>query len=142
MPRVVHVVPVVNVRHVNVVSFVPARCPVLRPGVDNSDPAAVVFESWTSGYNQDRKGMDAESMLRAEINDVTLMRDAIAVITAALFPIVMFMRPLMCATLLPNHAVFRARPNMPRLARGSPHHVLFVAWRYMPRTLLDMLSSL
>ena len=73
--------------------------------------------------NQHGKRMDAESVLRAEINNVTVMRDAVAAIPAALLPIAMFRRPLMCATLLPNHAVFRA-------------------WLYMPRTLRGMFRSL
>ena len=73
--------------------------------------------------NQHGKRMDAESVLPAEINNVTVMRDAVAAITAALLPTAMFRRPLMCATLLPNHAVFRA-------------------WLYMPRTLRGMFLSL
>jgi hypothetical protein len=67
--------------------------------------------------------MDAESVLPAEINNVTVMRDAVAVITAALQPIAMLRRPLMCATLLPNHAVFWT-------------------WLYTPVTLRGMFGSL
>src|ERR1700693_5660145 len=72
---------------------------------------------------QPGKRMDPELLRRAEINNVTVMRDALAAIPAALLPIAMFRRPLMCATLLPNHAAFWG-------------------WLYMPRTLRGMFRSL
>ena len=100
------------------------------------------MESWTARDNQHGKRMDAESVLPAEINNVTVMRDAVAVITAALLPTAMFRRPLMCATLLPNHAVFRAWLYLPRSLRGMPNRVLFLAWLYMPRTLRGMFRSM
>ncbi len=73
--------------------------------------------------NHDGKGMESEPVLPPEINNETVMRNAVTAIAAALLPTAMFILPVLCATLLPNHA-------------------LFLAWLYMPRTLLGMFSSL
>lgn len=86
---------------------------------------------------QDGKGMDPESVLRPKIDDVTVMRDAVAAITATLLPSAMFMHPLVRAALLPNHAVLRPWPHMPRTLRSMPN-VRFGAWCYMPGSLPDM----
>jgi hypothetical protein len=73
--------------------------------------------------NHDRKAMESEPVLPAEIDIETVMRNAVTAIAAALLPTAMFILPVPCVTLLPNHA-------------------LFLAWLYMPRTLLSMFSSL
>ncbi len=49
--------------------------------------------------------MDAESMLSSEIHDVTLVRDAIAAISAALVPATMFVLPVSGAMVHPDHAL-------------------------------------
>jgi len=86
---------------------------------------------------QDGKGVDAEFVLGAEIDNVAVMRDAVATISPALLPSAMFRFPLMRAALLPNHAVLRPWPHMPRTLRSMPN-VRFGAWCYMPGSLPDM----
>jgi hypothetical protein len=118
MPGVVHVVPVMNVLHVDVVGFVPVHGPVLGPRINESEPKAVAAESWMPRDNHHGKGMESESVLPAEINNEPVMRDVVAAITAALLPIAMFILPVLCATLLPNHALFLARVYMLRTLAG------------------------
>ena len=101
----------------------------------------MVVESWMPSDDDDRKGMDSEPVLPAEINDVAVMRDAVTVITAALLPSVMFMRPLARAMLLPNHALFVAWLYMPRPFLDMPNRG-FVAWLHMPGNLLGVFNAL
>jgi hypothetical protein len=70
------------------------------------------------GDNHHGKGTEPESVLPAEINAETVMRDVVAAITAALMPSAMFIFPVPCATLLPNHALFVARLHMVRTVGG------------------------
>jgi hypothetical protein len=70
------------------------------------------------GDNHHGKGMESEPVLPAEIDNETVMRDAVAAITAALLPTAMFILPVLCAMLLPNHALFSAKLHMPRTLVG------------------------
>jgi hypothetical protein len=90
--------------------------------------------------NYHGKGVDAEAVFPPEINSVAVMRKAVALVTAALVPIVMFEGPMLRAPLLPYHALFVN--DMPRRFRNMTRHVLVVARRDSPPTWLGMFNSL
>ncbi len=71
-----------------------------------------------TSHNNYGKGIDAESVLPAEIDHVAIVRDVIAMIAAALLPIAMFLCPPACAMLLPHHTLFRAALYLPRTLVG------------------------
>jgi hypothetical protein len=88
------------------------------------------------------QGVDSEPVLRAEVNNIPVVRNAVAVITAALAPTAMLVRPLPCAALLPNHSMFVARLNVPRVVLDRMNHSYVVAWLYMPSSRLRVISAL
>jgi hypothetical protein len=86
IPAVVHVVAVIDVGDINVVGVVPVVRPVLRPWVNRTEPITLVLEAWVSADNQERETMDPEPVIRSKVSAVTVVRDAIAVVAAALLP--------------------------------------------------------
>jgi hypothetical protein len=86
IPAVVQVVAVVDVGDVDVVSVVPVIAPVFWPWVDETDPIAPVLEARISAYNQKGQAVDAESMVRPKVSTEPVIRDAVAVVAAALLP--------------------------------------------------------
>jgi hypothetical protein len=83
---VVHVVPIVLVENINVVIFVPVVSPIVRPRVNYAKPKAVVLEAREAANNHKRLAVDDEPVLRAKVAVVTVLRDTVAVVAAALLP--------------------------------------------------------
>jgi len=86
VPVVVQVVTVANVVYVNVVGFVPILCPVSRPRVKATEPIAAVLKPGIPAYNHEGKVVDAEPVTPTVIATKVRVRDAVAVIAAALTP--------------------------------------------------------
>ena len=86
IPAVVQVVAVVDVVDVDVVVVVPVIPPGFRPRIDRADPIALVLEARVSAYNQEGKAVDAESVARAKVSAIAVVRNAVAVVAAALLP--------------------------------------------------------
>ena len=86
MISVVHVVAVVTVVNVNVVVVVPIIRPVAGPGIEHCYPIASVLEPGITIVGSERKTDDTKTMLRSKISAVTIIRNSIAVVTAALLP--------------------------------------------------------
>jgi len=84
---VVYVVAVVHVSDINVVVVVPVVSPVFWPRVNRADPVAVVLEAGISTYDQEGQAADSEAMIGTEVSAIAIIRDAVAVVAAALLPI-------------------------------------------------------
>ncbi len=86
IPLVVHVVPIIGVDDVNVVGFVPIVGPVSWPRINQTEPKAVVLEAGEAANNHIGLVVDDEPVVLAEVAIVTVVRDAVAVVAAALLP--------------------------------------------------------
>ncbi len=86
IPAVEQVVAVVDVGDINVVCVVPIIRPVFRPRVNHTEPIAAVLEAGISAYNEEGEAVDAEPMVAAEVSTEALVRNAVAVVAAALLP--------------------------------------------------------
>jgi hypothetical protein len=86
IPAVVHVVPIVLVDHVNVVGLVPVICPIAGPWVNKAEPIATVLKAGISADNHVRLAEDDEPMAGAKVARVTVVWNAVAVVSAALLP--------------------------------------------------------
>ena len=102
VPRVVHVVAIVNVIHINVVGFVPVRCPVSRPRVNHTEPIAAVLEAWEPANQFEGKAVDAESVAPTIVATEIRVRNAVAVIAASLTPSAVVGLPIACPMSLPS----------------------------------------
>src|SRR5271167_2659825 len=102
VPSVIQVVTVANVVHVNVVGFVPVRCPVARPRVNATEPIAAVLKPGIPTYNHEGKVEDAEPVAPAIVATEVSVRNAVAVIAAALLPGAVIGLPVSGAMLLPS----------------------------------------
>jgi len=109
IPRVttvVQVVAVVGVDDIHIIVVVPIVRPVFRPRVNHIEPKAVVLETRIpANYLQAIAG-DAEPVIRTKVATVTVLRNAVAIVAAALVPIAVLGLPVMRAMLLPNGPLF------------------------------------
>src|ERR1700722_4663870 len=86
IPAVIHVVPVVRVRNIDVIGVIPVICPGPRPWVNETNPMTLVLETRISTNHQERKPVDSEPMLRPKVSTVSVVRDAITAVAATLLP--------------------------------------------------------
>ncbi len=84
---VVQVVAVVDVGHVNIVGVVPVTRPVLRPWVNRAEPVALVLEARIATHHQKGQAVKAETMIWAKVSSITVVGNAIAVVSTSLLPI-------------------------------------------------------
>ena len=86
IPAVIHVVPAVDVRNIDVIGVIPVICPGPRPWVNETNPITLVLETRISTNHQERKPIDSEPMLRPKVSTVSVVRDTITVVAATLLP--------------------------------------------------------
>jgi len=86
IPAVVHVIAVIGVDNIDIVVVVPVISPVFRPGVNRTDPIALVLKAGISTHNQERKAGDAELVILTKVSTITVVRNAIAVVAPPLLP--------------------------------------------------------
>jgi hypothetical protein len=86
---VVQVTAVVGVCDVNVVIVIPAIPPVFRPRIHETDPITFILEARVTANNHEGESVDAEAMVPTKVSAVTIVGDAVAVVTAALLPVPM-----------------------------------------------------
>lgn len=92
---VVHVVAVVLVADVHIVVVVPVIAPAGRPGIDRTDPIALILEARISAYHQKGEAADAESVARAKVPAVPVLGDTVAAVAAALLPVAVVGLPVL-----------------------------------------------
>ena len=86
IPVVVQVVAVVDVVYVDIVIVIPVVAPGLRPRVNRADPVTVVLKARITADHQEGKSIYPEAMAGPEVSAEAVIRDAVTVITATLFP--------------------------------------------------------
>ena len=87
MATVVHVVSTVGVSDIDIVSGVPVVGPAAGPWINDAEPKSVVLVARVSADDQEGKAAEQEVMRNAEVTAVAVVRDAIAVVSAALRPV-------------------------------------------------------
>src|SRR5258706_12318641 len=102
MAAVVHVIPVVDVVHVNVVGVVPGARPVFRPRINDAEPEASVLESRVSAHDDDWVAANSEPVSTAKIRVEAIFRNAVAPVASAFMPTMMLVLPVFCAMVLPD----------------------------------------
>jgi len=90
---VVQIVPISSVVEIHVVVLVPVLSPGFRPRINNRDPVSVVLETRHSADENQRKTIDAEEVIVAEVEPEAVFRNPEAVIAATLSPVLMFVFP-------------------------------------------------
>ncbi len=106
IPAVVQIIPVPGVVDVHIIVFVPIVWPVLRPRINDAKPKATVLETGISTDHHDGVGVDTEGVRRTKVAAIMVVRDAVAIVAAALLPIAVLRLPVMSATLLPHAPLF------------------------------------
>jgi len=86
IPAVIHVVPVADVRNIDVIGVIPVICPGPRPWVNETNPIPLVLEARISTDDQERKPVDSEPMLRPKVPTVAIVRDPVTAVAATLLP--------------------------------------------------------
>ena len=102
MAAVIHVIPVIDVVDVYVVGFVPSARPVFRPRIYDTEPEAPVLESGVSTHDEHWGAVNAKPVSTAKMRTEAVFRNAVAPVTPAFVPSMMFPLPILCAVALPN----------------------------------------
>lgn len=84
---VVHVIAVVDVGDVNVVIVIPVIPPIFWPRINKTYPIALILEAWVPTHDQEGQAINAKPVVTTEVSAVTVVRDAVAVISATLLPV-------------------------------------------------------
>src|ERR1035437_10041160 len=113
------IVPIVGIDNVYIVGVIPIRCPVFGPWINHAEPKAAVLKTRIPAVHHDRHRVDGEEVARPKVLPVTFLRNAFAMIAAALLPGAMLRLPMLRAMRLPGRLVdlplFRRRLGMPAL---------------------------
>ena len=117
-PAVEQVISVIDVIDVNVVGFIPVVSPVFWIRLNRAEPIATVLETRRSGHHQEGEAEDAEPMVAAIVGVEVVVRNAVAVVAAALLPGAMLgveaagamLLPCTMLFLLPDMLLFRRAP--------------------------------
>ena len=99
---VVQVIAVAGIGDINVIVVIPVVAPVFRPRVNETDPIALVPEARVPTHNHEGQPVNAESVVRTKVSTETVVRDAVAVISATLLPVAMVGIPVLGTMLLPR----------------------------------------
>jgi hypothetical protein len=106
IPAVVQVIPAIVVLDVDIVGLVPVRSPVLWIRINETEPIPTVLETRIPAYLHKGKAVDPEVVTPTVVVLVVGVRNAVAVIAAALLPGAMFVVPALGTTLLPAAPLF------------------------------------
>jgi hypothetical protein len=98
---VIQVISIVHIAHVDIVVVIPVISPISGPWVNHAEPISAVLKARESTHHQERQSADSESMPLAEVSAEAVVRDSIAVVTAALLPGTVVSLPVSRTVLLP-----------------------------------------
>ena len=107
---VVQVIPVIRVCDVNIIGLVPGVSPVFRIRINHTEPMASVLEARIPALHTEGEAGDAEIVIRTIVAAVRIVRNAIAVVAAALLPIAVLRLPVLSAIPLPVTLLLRNGP--------------------------------
>jgi len=106
MATVVHVIPVIDVVHINVVGFVPCGRPVFRPRINQIEPEAAVRESGDIPPQRRWGRCERETSGPGQNANGTGLQECGSPVTSAFAPTMMFTLPIVGAVILPNISLF------------------------------------
>ena len=116
IPAVVEVIPVVEVIDVNIIRLVPGVSPVFWIWVNETEPIAIVLEARIPAHHHEGEAIDAEPVTSTTVAAEIVVRNAVAVVAAALLPSAVLELPAVGSMLLPGDPLF-ALLCMPLLLR-------------------------
>ena len=90
---VIEVVPIAGVVEIHIVGFVPVCPPGFRPWIDDRDPISVVLEARLPTHEDQRKAVDAEEMIAAEVEPEAGVGNPVAAVATALTPALVLALP-------------------------------------------------
>ena len=102
MATVIHVIPVSDVVHIDVVGFVPSARPVFRPRINETEPEAPVLESRVSVHDNYWGVANAKPVATAKMRTEAIIRNPVAPVPPPFAPATMFTLPIPRAVVLPN----------------------------------------
>jgi hypothetical protein len=106
IPAVVQIIPVIEVTDVNIVGLVPSVSPVFRIRINATEPIAAVLEARIPANLHEGEAVDAEPVTPAIVTTEIVVRNAVAVVAAALLPSTVLGLPTVGAPLLPGTPLF------------------------------------
>jgi hypothetical protein len=131
MLSIEHVIPVIDIVHIDIVGSVPNGRPGFWARVNHSKPEASELETWGTFDHHDWCVVDAEPVSPAKMSAEAIVRNAVSVIAAAFVPGAMLTLPIVRALALPD-----VLPHIAR-SRFGPSHLV-----QLPVTMPTALGSL
>lgn len=110
IPTIVQVIAVAGVVNIHIIVLIPVACPIFRPWVNDVKVKTAVLETRMSANHRYGMTIDSERVRRPKMASVTVLRNPVTVVSAALLPIAVFRSPIVCAPLLPDAALFDLLP--------------------------------
>ena len=102
---VVQVIAVVDVGHIDVIVVVPIVAPVFRPGVNFAEPITLILEARESANHQEGEAGDAKAVILAKVSTESVLRNAIAMVSATLLPGAVVGLPMLRTVLVPRRVL-------------------------------------
>jgi hypothetical protein len=91
---VVEVVSVTGIVHINIVRLIPVIAPIVGIRVHHREPITPVLESRIAALIHEGKTIDAEIVAPAVVAAKIIVRNAVAIVAAALLPAAMIVIPI------------------------------------------------
>jgi hypothetical protein len=83
---VVQIVSVIGIIDVDVVSLIPVGSPVFWIRINETEPIATILEARKSSHHHEGQAVDAEGVTRTIVATEIRVRNAVAIVAAALLP--------------------------------------------------------
>ena len=106
IPWVVQIISAIGIVNIHIIVFVPVVWPVFWPRVKDTEPKAAVLEARIPANNYQREAVDVEPVTLTKVATITVIRNTVAVVAAALLPGAVIGLPVICAVLLPYASLF------------------------------------
>jgi hypothetical protein len=116
MSPVKHVIPVIDVVHIDIVGLVPNGRPGFRARINHSKPEASKLETWGTFDHHDGYVVHPEPVSPAKMSAEAIIRNAVSVIAAAFVPGPMLSFPIVRTLALPD-----VLPHIARSRLGPSH---------------------
>jgi hypothetical protein len=116
MLSIEHVIPVIDIVHIDIVGSVPNGRPGFWARVNHSKPEASELETWGTFDHHDWNVVDAKPVSPAEMSAEAIVGNSVSVIAAAFVPGAMLTLPIVRALALPD-----VLPHIVRSRFGPSH---------------------
>src|SRR5579859_7741544 len=96
------VIAVIDIADIHVIAVVPVISPFAGPRIHKADPVTAVLKAGVSANGHEGEATNTKAMLRSKVSAVTILRDPIPVVAAALLPGAVIGLPVVRTVLLPG----------------------------------------